>query len=88
MRSLVIAVVALCGAGCLWSSGPDCAGACDKLLNCPGVQGTFLLSCGSVNGDCYDAIATCAQCIEGKDCVQLGAGACDSVCRVATDAGP
>ncbi len=88
MRWLVVALI-VASASC--STGPDCAAACSKMVQCPNIHGTYLLSCSNVNGDCYDTdtstIATCAQCILDHDCTKLADGACDGPCVHVADGG-
>lgn len=88
MRIVALAAALLSLPACVLTSGADCAGACDKLVACTSLHGTFRLSCSPLPAACFDDVATCADCIEAHACNELVSGACDATCRVAGDAGP
>lgn len=86
-RLLACAALSLFAAGCLLTSGPNCSDACDKVLACKDLKGTFRLSCSTIATGCLDDVATCATCLDNHPCDELVGGACDSVCRLDLDAG-
>jgi len=88
VRRLVAATALMALASCYLTSGPDCADACEKMVECTQLTGTFRLSCSPVAGTCFGDVATCAECVEDHTCAELVAGACDALCRVAVDGGP
>ena len=83
MRSVRYLLLLLFVAACQIQCGPDCSGACDRVLECPDLDKTYRLNCNPVAGSCGQAELDCASCIEDKTCAELQAGACDSLCVVA-----
>jgi len=89
--SLLSGALTVAASSCTWGTGPDCPQACTLAEQCSGLGSTFLLSCSTLAGGCYDQVADCATCITSPSttCTDLINGACDPVCLVATpDAGP
>jgi hypothetical protein len=74
-------------AGCVITSGPDCSDACSKVVECEGLDKTFLLACGTNSAFCGPDEAACAECIEQKSCAELVRGDCDFVAGTGGDGG-
>lgn len=79
MTARLFFLVAFClTSACVFTSGPDCTDACDKVLACEPLDRTFRLACSNVGIHCFGAVAECAECIDTHTCEQLVEGACDT----------
>lgn len=79
LAALLLFLGATALSACVITSGPNCADACDKAVECEDLDKTFALNCAPY-GACYGVFAECAQCILDTNCKRLVAGLCDSVC--------
>ena len=77
MRAWCLLALGVALAGC--GSGASCKDACDKLQSC-GLNSSGL----SCDASCGSPDDTCAQCLNGTACADIGSGKCATSCPDAT----